>query len=96
MQDLKEDLMVQNLNRYKYKIIKRKTIKSGNIKNSINLPFTKLFNDDKTFKNKEELENIFGELNLNKDDKIICSCGFIKLCKIKKGTGVKIIFLKNI
>jgi thiosulfate/3-mercaptopyruvate sulfurtransferase len=37
----------------------RKELKSGNIKGSTNLPFQKLLREDRTFKKKEELIDIF-------------------------------------
>ena len=54
----------------------RKGLKSGNIKNSFCIPFGECLNDDKTFKNKDELKNIFRSCLENISDKdIVFSCG---------------------
>ncbi len=54
----------------------RKGLKSGNIKNSFCIPFNECLNADKTFKNKEELEDIFKSCLENIYDKnIVFSCG---------------------
>ena len=37
----------------------RKGLRSGNIKNSFCIPFNNCLNEDKTFKNKNELKNCF-------------------------------------
>ena len=54
----------------------RTEIISGNIKNSINIPFSSLI-DPKTgcFKNKEELKKIFEKNQINEKDEIVFSCG---------------------
>ena len=54
----------------------RKGLKSGNIKNSFCIPFNYCLNEDKTFKNKEDLENIFKTCIKNINEKnIVFSCG---------------------
>ncbi|MDY0779278.1 sulfurtransferase [Tenacibaculum sp. IB213877] len=44
----------------------RKGLRSGHIPNSVNLPYTSLFNHDGTFLSKEKLQTIF--LNINKNN----------------------------
>jgi len=51
----------------------RKELKSGNIKNSINIPFKDVLSDGK-FKSKEELKKLFKN-KCNYDDKLVFSCG---------------------
>ena len=51
----------------------RKELKSGNIKNSINIPFNDVLSDGK-FKSKEELKKLFKNM-CNYDDKLVFSCG---------------------
>ena len=54
----------------------REGLKSGNIKNSVCIPFSSCLNDDKTFKNKQELEKIFqSSLKKVNDKNIVFSCG---------------------
>jgi thiosulfate/3-mercaptopyruvate sulfurtransferase len=54
----------------------RKGLRSGNIKNSFCIPFDYCLNKDKTFKNKEDLENIFKTCIKNINEKnIVFSCG---------------------
>jgi thiosulfate/3-mercaptopyruvate sulfurtransferase len=54
----------------------RKGLRSGSIKNSFCIPFNLCLNDDKTFKNKEELKNIFKSCLKNINEKnIVFSCG---------------------
>ena len=54
----------------------RKGLRSGNIKNSYCIPFNECLNEDKTFKNKEKLKNIFKSCLKNIYDKnIVFSCG---------------------
>ena len=54
----------------------RKGLKSGNIKNSFCIPFNNCLNDDKTFKNKDELKKIFESCLKNVYEKnIVFSCG---------------------
>ncbi|MEP4531821.1 MAG: sulfurtransferase [Cyclobacteriaceae bacterium] len=51
----------------------RKELKSGNIKNSINIPFKDVLSDGK-YKPKEELKKLFGD-KCNYNDKVVFSCG---------------------
>ena len=54
----------------------RKNLKSGNIKNSKNIPFTELINiNDHTFKKKDELISIFRKNKINLNKKIAFTCG---------------------
>ena len=53
----------------------RKELRSGNIKGSINLPFQKLINENRTFKKKEELINIFKKKKIFIDKEIAFTCG---------------------
>ena len=53
----------------------RKELRSGNIKNSINLPFQNLINENRTFKKKEELINIFKEKQIFIDKEMAFTCG---------------------
>ena len=55
----------------------RKELKSGNIKGSKNLPFQELINnmEDRTFKKREELINIFMEKQISIDQEIAFTCG---------------------
>ena len=54
----------------------RKELKSGNIKDSKNMPFTELINsNDHTFKKKDELISIFEKNKINPNKKIAFSCG---------------------
>ena len=54
----------------------RKGLKSGSIKNSFCLPFNNCLNDDKTFKNKNELQKIFKTILKNLEhENIVFSCG---------------------
>jgi thiosulfate/3-mercaptopyruvate sulfurtransferase len=53
----------------------RKELKSGNIKGSINLPFQKLLREDKTFKEKEDLIEIFKSKKISIGKKIAFTCG---------------------
>jgi len=54
----------------------RKGLRSGNIKNSFCIPFNECLNEDKTFKNKKELEIIFKSCLKNiYDQNIVFSCG---------------------
>ena len=80
----------QNVNSQRFKLIDarskerfegkvpepRKGLRSGNIKNSFCLPFGHCLNEDKTFKNKIELKNVFESCLKNINDKnIVFSCG---------------------
>ena len=51
-------------------------MRSGKIENSFCIPFYECLNEDKTFKNKEELNNIFKTClkNIN-DQNVVFSCG---------------------
>ena len=54
----------------------RKGLRSGKIENSFCIPFNDCINDDKTFKNKKELEKIFQSCLGNINEKnIVFSCG---------------------
>ena len=55
----------------------RKELRSGNIKGSKNLPFQLLINNDRTFKKKEQLINIFKkkEISIDKDMAFTCGSG---------------------
>ena len=54
----------------------RKGLRSGCIKNSFCIPFNDCLNDDKTFKNKDELKKIFKTNIENLEQKnIVFSCG---------------------
>ena len=54
----------------------RKGLRSGCIKNSFCIPFNNCLNDDKTFKNKDELQKIFKtSLENLKQENIVFSCG---------------------
>ena len=54
----------------------RKGLRSGSIKNSFCIPFGNCINDDKTFKKREELVDVFKSCleNINKEN-IVFSCG---------------------
>jgi len=54
----------------------RKGLRSGNIKNSFCIPFNDCLNDNKTFKNKDELQKVFKTSLKNLEQKnIVFSCG---------------------
>ena len=53
----------------------RKNVKSGSIPNSICLPFVEVINKDFSFKNEEELKNLFKNALINPMDKPVFSCG---------------------
>ena len=53
----------------------RKELKSGNIKGSINLPFQKLLREDRTFKKKEDLIEIFKSKKISVEKKMAFTCG---------------------
>ena len=55
----------------------RKELKSGNIEDSINLPFKELINEDRTFKKKDKLTEIFKlkKISLEKDMAFTCGSG---------------------
>jgi len=84
------NLINQNINTQKFKVIDarsierfegkipepRKGLRSGSIKNSFCIPFDECFNENKTFKNKEELQNVFKSCLKNiKEKNIVFSCG---------------------
>lgn len=48
---------------------------SGHIPDSLNLPFTDLLTEQKTYKSTGEMMRIFNNLGVTHDDKIIFSCG---------------------
>ncbi|MDA9678358.1 rhodanese-like domain-containing protein, partial [Candidatus Pelagibacter sp.] len=85
-----KNLIDQNIDVQKFKLIDarskerfegkvpepREGLRSGNIKNSLCIPFNKCLNENKTFKNKEELQNIFKSCLENINEKnIVFSCG---------------------
>ena len=55
----------------------RKELRSGNIKGSINLPFQKLLEENRTFKKKDELIEIFKtkKISIEKDMAFTCGSG---------------------
>ena len=54
----------------------REGLKSGHIKNSKNIPFAECINKkDNTFKNKEELNEIFKKQDINYEKDIVFTCG---------------------
>ena len=54
----------------------RKGLRSGNIKYSFCIPFNNCLNDNKTFKNKDELQKVFKTSLKNLEQKnIVFSCG---------------------
>ena len=53
----------------------RKELKSGNIKGSINLPFQKLLEKDRTFKKKDELIEVFKTKKVSIEKEIAFTCG---------------------
>ena len=85
-----KDLVDQNIETRKFKVIDarskerfegkvpepREGLRSGNIKNSFCVPFNECLNENKTFKNKEDLQNIFKTCLENINEKnIVFSCG---------------------
>jgi len=85
-----KNLVDQNIEVQKFKIIDarskerfegkvpepRKGLRSGSIKNSFCIPFNECLNENKTFKDKEELENIFRScLGNYSENNIVFSCG---------------------
>tara|TARA_B100000674_G_scaffold98960_1_gene71719 strand:+ start:432 stop:1250 length:819 start_codon:yes stop_codon:yes gene_type:complete len=67
----------RSLERFEGKVPEpRKNIRSGSISGSSCLPFNKLINkNNNTFKNYEELEQIFKQIINTKDNNIVFSCG---------------------
>ena len=54
----------------------RPDIKSGSIPKSFNMPWTECINPiTKCFLSKEELQKKFNEININKNSKVVFSCG---------------------
>ena len=53
----------------------RKELKSGNIKGSINLPFQNLLEEDRTFKKKNELIEIFRTKKVSVEKEMAFTCG---------------------
>ena len=53
----------------------RKNVKSGSIPNSVCLPFVEVINENKTFKNKEDLNKLFQEISKNFEENLVFSCG---------------------
>ena len=53
----------------------RKELRSGNIKGSINLPFQKLLKEDRTFKKKDELIEIFKTKKVSVEKEMAFTCG---------------------
>ena len=83
-------LIDENINIQKFKVIDarskerfegkvsepRKGLRSGSIKNSFCIPFNLCLNEDKTFKDKEKLKNVFHLCLENINEKnIVFSCG---------------------
>ena len=83
-------LINQNISNQKFKVVDarskerfegkvpepRKGLRSGNILNSFCIPFDYCLNEDKTFKNREELKNVFNTCLANINEKnIVFSCG---------------------
>ena len=53
----------------------RKNVRSGSIPNSICLPFIQVINKDYSFKNIDELKNLFKNMLINPMNKPVFSCG---------------------
>lgn len=54
----------------------RPELKSGNIQDSINIPFNTMLDPNTgCFKNNEDLKKIFSEKNINQNDNVVFSCG---------------------
>ena len=85
-----KNLIDQNIDTQKFKVIDarskerfegkvpepRKELRSGNIKNSFCIPFNQCLNENKIFKDKEELQNVFRSCLKNINEKnIVFSCG---------------------
>ena len=85
-----KNLINQNIKSEKFKVIDarskerflgkvpepRKGLRSGNIENSLCIPFNECLNTNKTFKKKEDLQIIFKSCLGNIDEKnIVFSCG---------------------
>ena len=85
-----KEFIDQNINLQKFKVIDarsnerfqgkvpepRKGLRSGCIKNSFCIPFNNCLNKDNTFKNKDELQNVFKScLKSTGEKNIVFSCG---------------------
>ncbi|MDB3888235.1 rhodanese-like domain-containing protein [Candidatus Pelagibacter sp.] len=85
-----KELINQNIESQKFKVIDarskdrfkgtvlepRKGLRSGSIKNSFCIPFSECLNENKTFKNKKDLQNIFEpSLESISEKNIVFSCG---------------------
>ena len=67
----------------------RPGVRSGSIKNSLNLPFNKLVNEDGTFKLNEELQEIFKSTGVDLSKPIINTCGSgVTACVLELGLGI--------
>ncbi|KAJ8318800.1 hypothetical protein KUTeg_003891 [Tegillarca granosa] len=56
----------------------RQGIKPGHIPNAVNIPFSKLVNlEQQTFKNKEELIEIFNQANIDLSKPLVATCGSV-------------------
>ena len=53
----------------------RRELRSGNIKGSINLPFQKIINKNRTFKKKDELIKIFKSKDISFEKEMAFTCG---------------------
>ena len=53
----------------------RQGLRSGHVQGSKNLPFQLLLNDDRTFKKRNELINIFNKNEIDNDKDIAFTCG---------------------
>ena len=53
----------------------RQGLRSGHVQGSKNLPFQLLLNDDRTFKERNELINIFNKNEIDNDKDIAFTCG---------------------
>ena len=53
----------------------RKELRRGNIKGSINLPFQKIINKNRTFKKKDELIKIFKSKDISFEKEMAFTCG---------------------
>ncbi len=53
----------------------RKELRSGHIKGSINLPYQKLLEEDRTFKKKDELIEIFKTKKVSVEKEMVFTCG---------------------
>ena len=53
----------------------RKELRSGNIKGSINLPFQKIINKNRTFKKKDDLIKIFKSKDISFEKEMAFTCG---------------------